>query len=187
FISRMGYEVLSANRIFINSQGKVVSKKYKPKKSRWIAGVEISFRKSPGAAVKKMRYFSINISNNSLKYFPNFEKYINSHEKFAATLKAASYILHYHKKFSKIRDIILARCDEILQDDSGVALRYYKAKDWDIQYFGYYKGPIPFFRKFHQKKLVTLMKKHSKGKLPFSYGYHFIPGQSNLIYARRKQ
>jgi hypothetical protein len=90
-------------------------------------------------------------------------------------------------KFTKIRKVILDTSTFIVQDDSGVPIRYLEGKGWDVKYHGYYDQPIPLFRNRYQADLKKKMNRESTGVLPFSYGYDHQVNKSNLITAKKKQ
>jgi hypothetical protein len=74
-----------------------------------------------------------------------------------------------------------------VQDDSGIPLRYFTFFDWDVALYGVYDKPIKLFASFAQSDLKKSMKEKSLGALPFSYGYNFQTGTSNLFIAEKKQ
>ncbi len=84
-------------------------------------------------------------------------------------------------------DVILARSDFVVQDDSGVPLRLFARDAWKLRFHGVYQAPTTEFGKFLQKDLKVEMQRNSTGKLPFSYGYAFKQGESNLMTAERSK
>ena len=105
-------------------------------------------------------------------------------------IKSASYLMHKEgiaepAHFEKIRSLILERSDFVVQDDSGVPLRLFARDTWKLQFHGRYEAPTPEFGKYLQKDLKVEMQRNSTGKLPFSYGYAYKPGESNLMTAER--
>jgi hypothetical protein len=97
-------------------------------------------------------------------------------------LKAASYLMH-NDGFSSSRKFLLAHCDAILQDDSGIPMRFFPGDDWDIKLFGNYSGPIDLFKNHLQQELVQMKAQQKPSPLPFSVGYRWHSGQSSLIFA----
>jgi hypothetical protein len=93
--------------------------------------------------------------------------------------------MHNEKKFIQIRNITLSHSDYILQDDSGIALRYFPADEWKFTFHGTYTKPVPLFAHRFQPDFDQAMKKYSTGPLPFSYGYNFKENESNLMFAQR--
>ena len=54
--------------------------------------------------------------------------------------------------FEKIRALILANSDFIVQDDSGVPLRLFARDTWKLRFHGTYEAPTPEFGKYLQKR-----------------------------------
>jgi hypothetical protein len=97
-------------------------------------------------------------------------------------LKAASYLMHTGG-FDTTRQFLLTHCAAILQDDSGIPMRYFAPHGWTIHLFGAYHGPIATFKQFPQPELDQLMAIQKPAALPFSVGYRWHPGESSLIFA----
>ena len=83
--------------------------------------------------------------------------------------------------------MILSHSDFVVQDDSGVPLRLFARDTWKLRFHGKYEAPTPEFAKHLQKDLKVEMQRNSTGKLPFSYGYAYRQGESNLMTAERIQ
>jgi hypothetical protein len=193
FLGLHDYEIVSSRRIAINRDGAVVEGVQKddfihwenPPKSR-VPGIEISFRKK-GGKTQRVRYYMLNVIDYSLKtHSPNFLPYLRKQGPFATVVKSASYLMHNTEvKFSGITGTVLDGSDYIVQDDSGVPLRTLTPGTWDVRFHGYYLRPIPLFGHRYQPDLKKAMDEKSTGPLPFSYGYNFQLGKSNLVTAKR--
>jgi hypothetical protein len=85
--------------------------------------------------------------------------------------------------FDTTRQFLLNDCAAILQDDSGIPMRYFPADDWDIRLFGDYRGPIATFKQFPQPELDQLKAVQKPAGLPFGVGYRWHAGESSLILA----
>ncbi len=194
FLSLNDYTIVDAGNIAIDKESKLTAGIESDKGIRWqsppksgrIPGIEIQFRKGNGR-VMKIRFFMLNVIDNALtKFSPNFIPYIKSAGPYTTVIKSASYLMHNDKiKFTKIRAALLAVSRYIVQDDSGVPLRYLTPGTWNVKFHGYYNSPIPMFKNRLQKDLKKAMKEHSTGILPFSYGYNYKPGESNLMTVER--
>ncbi|OHD66703.1 MAG: hypothetical protein A2176_11200 [Spirochaetes bacterium RBG_13_51_14] len=193
FLAMNGYTLVDAQPIAIDAQSNVVPGKasddiikwQNPPKSR-VPGVEITFRKDSGK-IKKVRYYMLNVIDYALDtHSPNFIPYIKKEGPYATIIKSASYLMHNdNDKFTKIRAAILAQTNYLVQDDSGIPLRYFTPDRWKLTFHGYYDRPIGLFANRMQQDLKKVMDAKSTGKLPFSYGYDYKPGQSNLITAEK--
>ncbi|MFO0726652.1 MAG: hypothetical protein U1E65_22890 [Myxococcota bacterium] len=155
-----------------------------------IPGVEISFR-IRGGKEQRLRYFMVNVADAALsKSAPSFIPYLKQQGRFVTLIKSASYLLHKDgpqepARFDQIRALILSQSDFLVQDDSGVPLRFFPRDQWKLRFHGRYESPTPEFAKHLQKDLRTEMQRNSTGRLPFSYGYRYKAGESNLMTAER--
>ncbi|MBN2160640.1 MAG: hypothetical protein JW807_14725 [Spirochaetes bacterium] len=193
FLATNGYTVVDARKIVIDANSNVVPGTpsddridwKNPPKSR-VPGVEISFRKGYGKR-QNVRYYMLNVIDNALTVSsPNFIPYLHKEGPYATIIKSASYLMHNDDvKFTKIRRAIMESTNFLVQDDSGVPLRYFKPGAWKLRFHGYYDRPIGLFANRQQPDLKKAMDEQSTGKLPFSYGYDYQPGQSNLMTAER--
>jgi len=187
FLSRMDYEVLAAKPVWIDGASTLLNEKPAERDPRLVSGVELLFRKGSDGPVKRVRYFQLNVIDNSLKTYTNFIPYLETYGRYTTIIKSASYLMHNTLKFTKIRALTLSHSDYILQDESGVALRYYDPKVWKLSFHGVYTKPVPLFANRYQPDFAKAMKEKSTGPLPFSYGYNFRENESNLMFAERKK
>jgi hypothetical protein len=195
FVAMNDCEVTGARRIAIGQGGALVpgtaSDDSTSGRSRSrVPGVEITFRRS-GHKVQTIRYFMVNVADADLaKSSPDFMPYLKSQGRFATMIKSASYLMHKEgiqepAHFEQIRSLILMQSDFVVQDDSGVPLRLFARDTWKLQFHGKYESPTPEFGKYLQKDLKVETQRNSTGTLPFSYGYAFKQGESNLMTAER--
>jgi len=157
-----------------------------------VPGVEITFKRA-GKKQQTIRYFMVNVADASLaKRSPDFVPYLESQGRFVTMIKSASYLMHEQgaaepAHFEQIRSLILRRSDFVVQDDSGVPLRLFARDTWKLRFHGSYEAPTPEFGKHLQNDLRVEIQRNSTGKLPFSYGYAYKQGESNLMTAARIQ
>jgi len=147
-------------------------------------GAKTGVTAAPKRELKRVRYFSLDISDDGLAANDNFEKFAETFPPCSTFIKSASFLMH-KDFFSRIRTMVLDKSAFVLQDDSGVPLRFFLNEDWNVDYYGYYERPIPLFSNYFQRELLTNMRAHSSGRLPFSYGYNAAKGSSYLILAER--
>jgi hypothetical protein len=194
FLAMSDCEVIDARRIAIGKGGAVVDGTTADDSVSGshprIPGVEITFKRS-GRKRQTIRYFMVNVADASLaKSSPDFLPYLKSQGRFATMIKSASYLMHKEgvaepAHFEQIRSLILEQSDFVVQDDSGVPLRLFARDTWKLRFHGSYEAPTPEFAKYLQKDLKVETQRNSTGKLPFSYGYAFKEGESNLMTAER--
>jgi len=142
--------------------------------------VEIDFN-SPDGKPQTLYYFSTDLSDGPVNA-SGFLKWCATLGPARGFLKAASYLMH-GDGFDTSRKFLLSDCPAILQDDSGIPIRYFPDNDWDIRLFGNYSGPIDLFKNKLQSELVQIKNVQKPAALPFSVGYRWHSGQSSLILA----
>lgn len=184
FLSISDYEIVNVRAIAINEVSEIVP----ARTGNGIPGTEITFRRK-GGELKKVRYFMLNVMNGALaKTPPDFLFFLKTQAPFDTIIKSASYLMHDDPgDFTSIRNAILAGSSCIVEDDSGIPVKYFTAGKWRVQYHGYYDAPTKLFANRFQPDLKAAMRAGSTGPLPFGYGYDYRPGKANLISARRLQ
>jgi len=192
-LAKCGYTVIDAKNVTIDSQSNLVSWEASDAEINWrnppasqrIPGVEITFRKGNGKT-QTVRYFNVNVADDYLsKRNQNFIPYFMKNVPYATMVKSASYLMHNDVRYTKIREAILNSSDFIIQDDSGIPLRYFTGNEWAVSLHGVYDEPIQLFKNRAQPDLKEAYKS-STGVLPFSYGYGHRYKQ-NLLTASRVQ
>ncbi len=143
-------------------------------------GAEIRFLNSQGAA-RRASYVSGDLSNGGFN--GGYQQWVASQGRGITYFKAASYLMH-DDSFSKARNFFLSNSNAILQDDSGIPFKYLSG--WSIRYFGDYEQPIELFAKHAQDDLRAAYDADPSTPLPFGSGYHYSPGNANLILAIRR-
>jgi hypothetical protein len=198
FLARAGYTVLDIEKYQINNDGtaKQISKDSSVgfNSNRYLL---IHFSKDGGAA-KSLIYFSGNICDDpymkaemiGLKKNNALVTWLEKNTKDCNTyLKSASYLMHGNN-YSIIRNLILKNSKTVLQDDTGIAYRYFDKSKWNISLYGSYIKPVKDFGPgAYQTDLKTVYEQDSSHikKLSYSLGYHWQnqAGQ-NLMKAERK-
>ena len=143
-------------------------------------GVKIVF--SDGTKPKQtLYYFSINLADGSFER-SRFSDFLAKLGPADSLLKSASYLLH-KAHFTSVRKLLLTHSATILQDDSGIPLGYFEAKEWRLQAFGHYAGPIPMFASFYQPRMAELFQ--GARPIEFGIGYRWRKNESNLLLAQK--
>lgn len=149
-------------------------------------GLCIRFKERSTGREQKLFYAQTDLSNEGS---PAFLKWLRSFGPGAAYLKAASYLLH-EDSFSRARNFLLSNSETVLQDDSGIPIRFFEQSEWTLYLFGDYKNPLEIFKKYYQADLSSMYATSPlHGPMLFGTGYQFREGESggaNLLLAVRR-
>jgi hypothetical protein len=129
---------------------------------------------------RTLYYFSTDLSNGGIEA-SGFMKFCDTFSHGDSFIKSASYLMH-EDKFSTVRDYLLKHSDAILEDDSGIPIRFF-AQGWRLQPYGRYVGPIPLFSGQRQTQLNDVFGKGRATPIDFGLGYRWRPMESNLLHA----
>ena len=182
FLARYEYQILDIQKIYIDRDGKIRDGIPKAGENE-SDGVEFTFRKKAGSPIQVARFFSVDLSDNSLSRLRGFSSFLGGKRGFTTFIKSASYLLSYDN-FKIIRAHLLAGSRTIVQEDSGIPYRFFSEKEWSMEFFGTYRVIEVFANRF-QKDLDAAMKQKNSGPITFDFGYGFIPEKSNVMIARK--
>jgi hypothetical protein len=185
FIERNGYNIVSIKNIGIDSNGTCQPADSLKNIKNFTHGVRIDFAADTGRRVQSVLYFQTDISDEGLKKNTEFQKYLSMLPQSYTYLKAASYLMH-GKDFSMIRNTVFDKSKSILQDDSGIAYRYFDKTKWDIHLYGSYTKPGKEFSWINETDLSKAYTDPSVKPVPFTLGYNWRTQHINLLYAVRK-
>lgn len=181
YLTRMGNRVHKIEKGILSPEGSLIS----VSDTVGHQVIRMEYFSSDSSAKKVLYYISQDLSNAGLKANPGFEKFIRNQADFGVFLKAASYLLH-QSDFSSIRNIILEKSHSLLQDDSGIPLKWLRENYPKIKVYGEYTRTIPLFNSFYQEDLKTLFQDSAQVKNPgFIIGYNQKFRQTNLIFAQK--
>jgi hypothetical protein len=171
FLARSGKEILNVDYFSPNRGG--------------ARGVKVTFL-DPATGVRKvLYYFSADLSDAGLKTNQAVLRFCNNLGPTNSFLKAPSYLLHQND-FNIARNYLLRVSATILQDDSGIPIRYFTPERWTLRFFGSYTGPLDLFKKFYQPDLRQYYATSFPKPLTFGFGYQWNPHDATLILALRK-
>ncbi len=148
-----------------------------------VPGIKISFRKA-SLPVQTLYYFQADIRDNS-DSAGRFFKWCESIGSGNSLLKSATYLLH-ETNFDVARQFLLSRSKLLVQDDSGIPLRFFDTSQWTLQCHGTYTIPIRSFEKYQQPDLSELYRQQKPTSLQFGFGYMSRPANSGLMIAIKK-
>ena len=188
FAARTGHQVEAVRPVQLDAQGQLhaVADTSRTPASKTIPGVELTLR-APGGRVRALYYFSADLSDWKLATKDAPLRFVRTLGPLTTYVKSATYLMH-KTYFSKIRNLVLERSNYLLQDDSGIAMKYFPKSSWQFTYYGTYKRPINLFAKQYQPELTTAYHDslHRARPLPFGTGYNWRQTDSNLLLAKRR-
>jgi hypothetical protein len=180
FMARTGKEIDSVEYISLDKEGKVLQGQQGS-----LRGAKINFIEPTSGSKKVMYYFTSDLSDDALKRNPGLLRFCETLGPVNSLLKAASYLLH-SGNFTIARNFLLQNSVAVLQDDSGIPVRYFSPDKWTLRFFGTYTGPIELFKNYHQPDLRQFYEASSPKRLTFGFGYKWNNRSSTLFLAVRK-
>ena len=180
FMARTGKEVESIEYISLDKEGKVIQGQ-----QGGLRGAKVSFVDPVSSSNKTLYYFTSDLSDDALKRNPALLRFCESLGPANSLLKAASYLLH-SDNFAIVRNFLLQNSVSILQDDSGIPVRFFPTDKWTLRFFGVYTGPIELFKNYNQPDLRRYYEESSPKRLTFGFGYRWNNRSSTLLIAVRK-
>jgi len=195
FAARTGNHLQSVRPVQLDAQGQLQevtdttrapSANQKLALAKVIPGAELKLQAADGTE-KTIYYFSADLSDWKLGTTSAPLKYVRSLGPLTTYVKSATYLMH-KSYFSKIRNLVLERSNYLLQDDSGIAMKYFPKSAWQFTYYGTYRRPINLFAKQYQPELTTAYHDSLRRArpLPFGTGYNWRQTDSNLLLAKRR-
>ncbi|RZN12874.1 hypothetical protein CWO91_01770 [Bradyrhizobium genosp. SA-3] len=175
FLARSGKTIRNVEMIALDDKGGVHTAGDNPGPNA-TRGVRITFAGSDGEA-RTLYYFSTDLSNSGART-AGFLKFCETLGPGNSLLKSASYLLH-SGNFTVVRDWLLANSVTIIQDDSGIPLANYSARQWRFFPFGRYLGPIDEFPGRYQERYAELFTRAQP--IDFGVGYRWRTHESNLL------
>jgi hypothetical protein len=181
FLARSGKIIDNVSVADLDSDGNVQSNNGRHGRSA-AHGVKIAFTGADGRP-RILYYFSANVADDSISNHA-LQQFCRRLGLADSLLKSASYVLQ-ESKFSQIREFILRYSGLILQDDSGIPVTGFDARQWQLSPFGRYNRPYGIFEKYTQPKLAELFQHRRPDPLDFGIGYQARFDGSNLLLATK--
>jgi hypothetical protein len=186
FVKRTGHQIVSVQHVGVDSLGKLQFTDSLRSVKNIVSGIKVDFLSPSTQKVQSIFYFRTDISDKGLTKNKGFRIYLSELPKSYSYLKAASYLMHFDT-FKIIRSLIFDRSSTILQDDSGIAYKYFDKHNWDIRLYGTYFKPKDEFSYISEPDLEKAYKKSAYRPLTYSLGYNWRTGHSNLLYAIKNE
>ena len=153
-----------------------------------IQGIRIAFNAAGSEEnhPQTLYYFRLNLYNQAFDRNRHFLSFLRGLAPFTTFMKSASYVM-FDAQVSTARQFMLDQSRYIVQEDSGIPLKYFEPSLWSLRFYGHYVKPISAFSQDYQEALASIYKADKKIKpLPFGFGYYFNPGEANLMFAERR-
>jgi hypothetical protein len=177
FLARSGKTIHEVTLIAVDKEGATVE----AGTPDTIPAVKIVFAGADGHK-QTLYYFRTDLSNGGLAR-SGFLKFCERLGISDAFIKSASYLLH-GDNFEDLRDFLLEHTSALVQDDSGIPVRFFDTEDWSLRPFGRYLRPIAVFGSYtYQRGLSDLYRRTNPPPLDFGVGYRWRPHESNLLLA----
>ncbi len=154
----------------------------------YIKGIRIDFKAAGDekGRPQTLYYFCLNLANQAFDRNRYFLSFLRRQAPLTTFMKSASYVM-FDSKVSSARQFVLDHSRYIVQEDSGIPLKYFEPSLWDLRFHGRYVKPISAFSQDYQEALASNYKADKKIKpLPFGFGYYFKPGEANLMFAEKR-
>jgi hypothetical protein len=182
FLERSGKTIRDASLVALDADGNVKPANDPGLPKNAPRGAKITFSTGADGKPQTLYYFSTDLSNDGVKT-SGFLKFCDTFGLADSFIKSASYLLHADS-FSTIRSYIVDHSDVVVEDDSGVPVRFFKPDEWQLMAFGNYVAPLGIFPHTYQPMLHDLYRKRTAG-LDFGIGYRWRPSESNVLLAIR--
>jgi hypothetical protein len=179
FLARTGKVIESVEYVSLDRGGQLIKSGSSPH------GVKITFVDPASGGEKVLYFFSTDLSDDGLKSNPAVLRFTEQQGQANCFVKAASYLM-YEGRFDAVRSFLLSDSLAILEDDSGIPVKYMTQDKWTLRFFGSYTGPINLFKQYYQPELRQYYEASSPKTLTFSFGYQWNRHNSTLILAVRK-
>jgi hypothetical protein len=204
YLSKFGYKIDDLKNVQLSDTGELVE--ISTTQDPMYSGLKILFHKDGDKQFRQLVFLKMYISESSHLVSTREGKFFQQFPKLNLLLKSSIYLFHM-EKFESFNKYFLQKADRVVEDDSGIPIRFMPKDEWDLSVFGTYRKQLKvkyviseanMFRsekgnllteqkKFTQWDLKELFDKNAK-PLTFRYGYGGYSGVSisNLIITKRK-
>ncbi len=149
-----------------------------------IHGLRMVIRDPASQQSKTVMYLQVRLREEAVGLGTREGRFLRKIHNCNTIFKAAVYLLH-DDDYEAVRRFVLDRSDLILQDDSGLPYRFFRAEDWEEHLFGTYTRipPLGGIPNPPQQPLLARRFRERSEPLTFPYGYGVLQGKgkSNLM------
>ena len=129
FLARSGKTIRNVELVALKPDGTVEASAH-PVGKGMSPGVKIEFTAKDGPT-QTLYYFSTDLSDGGVKS-SGFLTFCDKLGTGDSLVKSASFLMH-SDSFSKVREFLISHSAVLVQDDSGIPVRYLAKNDWDLQ------------------------------------------------------
>jgi hypothetical protein len=147
-----------------------------------VSGGRVDWTTKTGDA-RRLDYVQADLSNAGLRDRTQLIADIHALAPYVSFVKAGMYLLG-ESRFSYLRQTLLDESSVIVQDDTGLPIKYLDSK-WAMRFYGAYEAPPKAYDDRAQPDLETALQHRSLGPLPFGMGYHLQASKACLIVAKK--
>ncbi len=186
-LARLGSTLTAVTPLELTPAGTLVEPGSEPAAGRaYLPAVRIDSL-SPTGMPQQILYFRMQADDAPLAKHPGVGLFLESLHPYRTVIKSASYLMH-GPGFTRIRGELLAGSSSILQDDTGIPFALLNTAEWDVRLYGEYAKPIREFSSAEQPDLAAAFAEPRRARpLPFTWGYHWRSGSSQVILAIRRE
>ena len=175
YMARLDLFIQNVHPIILNDQGLITTCSQQN-----ADGLQIEFLHPGENVIRRLNYFSLDISNKGYDSKASLGKFMQSFKSTSTLIKSASYCLH-EDKYSLIRKNLLDVSWTIVQDDTGIPYSFFNNMSWSNRLFGEYTQPIAVFKQFYQADYSEQFK-IAATPINFRFGYS---DPSSILVARK--
>jgi len=177
YLSRQGYIVNSMETLQLQANGKLTAPVNKQNALR------IKFIHPTESKERELIYIDTDLSDYGLSFQPGLLHLLSERYRWNVYVKSGSYLLHSNE-FSRLRDTILVHFKYLLQDDSGIPIKFLPQPTY---VFGSYTQTTKSFDYAYQADLATSMKMNNYFNLPFQIGYNIWVDETVITLTSRHE
>jgi hypothetical protein len=159
----------------------------RPDFSEVFANSELAFRPAgagPRAPLRIHRHIAANLDDHSLVKDLSVLAYLERRGRMVAMTKASSYTL-WNRKFSRIRDYLLANMDVMVSDSTGIPPSHAAQAGFVQETYGKFTGSFLPTGRVYNEQFRALWADQPYRELNFRYGYLDSEMNYHMVITRR--
>jgi len=182
FLAMIQKDVVAFENVFLSNEGSL----QKNSTGATANGFRVYFRNQGDSDLRTLVYLSTRIHPTFYDSDKPEGKLLASLGSTNLLLKAAIYLFH-EPAYARLAQSLLQQSEFIVQDDSGIPLRFFTASEWQVLPFGRYErtARLNDLKNYPLQEDLQALFKQGAQPLGFAFGYGAWGGRSNLLLAKR--